>query len=1417
MFDSSRSRLKRRRGKLESAVRRAKKRHRLAVEPLEDRRLLAVLPLADLHDGGAADEDGFALTSTSPQDLTGFSVSTAGDINRDGFDDLLVAAPADNLLGAPPGHVYVVYGKATGFTDVGLSTIFGDPDGATLFGIANDDHAGFSVSAAGDVNADGYHDFVIGAPYADTETFVGTGQAYLVFGTPGDLPASLGLLDGSNGFLMQGLLGFDRAGFSVDTAGDINGDGYDDLVIGTPSDDAENPTAIGQAYVIYGKADGFAAQVNLWELVGESGFPLFGLNAGDHLGSAVSTVGDVNGDGFDDFAVGAPYADRAADSGQGSAYIIFGGTAPAAGVNILDGSNGFRVDGFIPFERAGFSISSAGDFNGDGFDDVLIGAPGDRNDPFDPFDYANPAGAGRGYVIFGKGTDFDPVINLANVDITGDGFSITGIDGLADGDGVDYAGFSVSSAGDVDGDGFDDIILGAPYVDTGTTGVGEAYLIYGRGEGFPDGLTLASLSDDQGMQLVGERSLDRAGHSVSAAGDVNGDGFDDVIIGSPSVFPDSGRAGRAHVLFGQDFRSKGADVGDETANNLLGDGTDNSLIGGQGDDSLAGGGGADVLRGGQGDDTVLISDLLFRRVDGGRGDDTLKVIVSDLTLDLSAIPDNRLRGIERIDISGGGINELVIGTVQEVLNISDTSNQLIVLRDGEDPVNIGDGWTEVAPQAIDGKTFRVYEQGAATLLVQDAPPELDLNGENDGGINFAAAYTEDEAAVAIVDADLLIVDDGDLTAATATITNLLDGSSEAVDVTLGSSGLQATYFVATGTLEITGAASPAVYEGVLRTLTYVNASQRPTTTDRLITVTVDDGIATSSAATSTVSVTAVNDAPEMVNAPSLIAVGIVEDATDPAGTSVDALVPAGKIRDADGGVLDAIAVINVDNTNGTWQYKTDGDWMDFGAPTESEARLLDAAAQFRFVPATDFFGIARMRLRAWDQTSGTVGGTADVIANGGTTAFSNQLATATASVTPVNDAPLLDSTASPTLTPIFEDDTNSPGTQVSALIPDGAITDPDGVSVEAIAVIAVDNANGRWEHSSHGQTWLTMTASVASSQLLGAAHWVRFIPNAAYHGTATFEFRAWDQTSGTSGDTGDTGDTTTTGGTTAFSDASDLAEITIQPVDDPPTIDPISDFVLVGGVATHEVSLAGITDGDERLESVDVTANTANSALVESIAIAHTSPDMLGTATLAFAADTYGQAAITIIVTEQDGQATSESFLVTVSDPTKVWQNPASHLDIDNSGFIVPLDALLVINALNKRDLIDDVNRLQLPPPEGFAPPFLDPSGDGFLTPLDVLQVINFLNARASAEAESSAMPNEVVIGSNLPRATVTVSPAVHREREARGNGAVQHSTSFVPHTVARASHDVRQRVFADLDANDDEALLDALLVDEVE
>ncbi|MEH1811510.1 MAG: integrin alpha [Nostoc sp.] len=191
------------------------------------------------------------------------------------------------------------------------------------------------------------------------------------------------------------------------------------------------------------------AVLNLSELNGSNSFVINGIDSGDNLGSSVSSAGDINGDGFDDLIIGARYSDS---NGQGSSYVIFGsnsGFEDSFNLSSLNGSNGFLINGIDSGDYSGISVSSAEDINGDGFDDLIIGAS-----------RANPNGqryAGESYVVFGSNSGFGASFNLSFLNGS-NGFVINGIT-------YDYSNSSVSSAGDINSDGFDDLIIGASGAD----------------------------------------------------------------------------------------------------------------------------------------------------------------------------------------------------------------------------------------------------------------------------------------------------------------------------------------------------------------------------------------------------------------------------------------------------------------------------------------------------------------------------------------------------------------------------------------------------------------------------------------------------------------------------------------------------------------------------------------------------------------------------------------------------------------------------------------------------------------------------------------------------------------------------------------------------------------------------------------
>jgi hypothetical protein len=200
-----------------------------------------------------------------------------------------------------------------------------------------------------------------------------------VFGHAGPFEASLDLaaLDGTNGFRLDGIDPYDGCGQSVASAGDVNGDGFADVIVGAPRADAGGDTNAGESYVVFGSSSGFGASFDLASLDGTNGFRLDGIDAYSDTGASVAGAGDVNGDGFDDVVVGAQFADPGGVDQAGESYIVFGraaGFGASLDLATLDGTNGFRLDGIDAYSDTGASVAGAGDVDGDGFGDLAISA-----------------------------------------------------------------------------------------------------------------------------------------------------------------------------------------------------------------------------------------------------------------------------------------------------------------------------------------------------------------------------------------------------------------------------------------------------------------------------------------------------------------------------------------------------------------------------------------------------------------------------------------------------------------------------------------------------------------------------------------------------------------------------------------------------------------------------------------------------------------------------------------------------------------------------------------------------------------------------------------------------------------------------------------------------------------------------------
>jgi Ca2+-binding RTX toxin-like protein len=421
-------------------------------------------------------------------------------------------------------------------------------NGFVINGIAAFDRSGRSVSSAGDINGDGIDDLIIGAFGANPNGNTFAGASYVVFGGNGVGSSSnlnLSALNGSNGFVINGIAAFDRLGISVSSAGDINGDGIDDLMIGAFGADPNGNTFAGASYVVFGgNGVGSSSNLNLSALNGSNGFVINGIAASDFSGISVSSAGDINGDGIDDLIVGAYGADPNGNGYAGESYVVFGGSGVGSSGNLnlsaLNGSNGFVINGITAYDFSGVSVSSAGDINGDGIDDLIIGASA-----------ADPNGntfAGASYVVFGgSGVGSSGSLNLSTLNGS-NGFVINGI---AAGDG---SGGSVSSAGDINGDGIDDLIIGASAADpNGNSAAGASYVVFGgSGVGSSGSLNLSALNGSNGFVINGIDAYDRSGISVSSAGDINGDGIDDLMIGADGADPNGNLyAGASYVVFGK--------------------------------------------------------------------------------------------------------------------------------------------------------------------------------------------------------------------------------------------------------------------------------------------------------------------------------------------------------------------------------------------------------------------------------------------------------------------------------------------------------------------------------------------------------------------------------------------------------------------------------------------------------------------------------------------------------------------------------------------------------------------------------------------------------------------------------------------------------------------------------------------------
>jgi len=413
----------------------------------------------------------------------------------------------------------------------------------------SDAQFGFSSASAGDVNGDGFSDAIVGAPFFDNQQ-QDEGRAFLFLGSMTGLATTAAWTTESDQINAQ-------LGTSVASAGDVNGDGYSDVIVGTPYWDITSGTDEGRAQVFLGSSSGLATTA-AWTVNGDQ--------ANARFGHSVASAGDVNGDAFSDVIVGTPFYDGGqTDEGRAQIFLGSGGG--------LATSAQWTKESDQASSQYGLTVASAGDTNGDGYSDVIVGAPRYDNGQTDEgaaFAYLGSAsGVSTSYVWTGESNQANWTYGTSVAsagDVNGDGYSdilIGAPNSTASGAHIHYGsstgpvavaswseffgtsarfGQTVASAGDLNGDGYGDIVIAEPQRNNPPSAFGGFYVFFGSPTGPAAVANFTRLAD--------ANTWGPFGGSVACAGDVNGDGFADLVIGNPGFQGGQTGEGRVQIFSG---------------------------------------------------------------------------------------------------------------------------------------------------------------------------------------------------------------------------------------------------------------------------------------------------------------------------------------------------------------------------------------------------------------------------------------------------------------------------------------------------------------------------------------------------------------------------------------------------------------------------------------------------------------------------------------------------------------------------------------------------------------------------------------------------------------------------------------------------------------------------------------------------